>query len=84
MGPKNSKNRAGGADLLILAHFPLHPPPWLKMRLFLRLVLAAKFGAPSGPFSESYYTRPIGGVTGHASQLGTDPMGWMMLDVSAR
>ena len=77
IGSKISKNRAGGPDLLILAHFPLRQPPWLKMRLFFRLVLAAKFGAPSGPFSESYYTRPIGGVPGHASQLGTDPMGWI-------
>ena len=77
MGPKISKNRAGGADLLILAHFPLHPPPWLKMRLVLRLVLAAKFGASSVPFSKSDYKLPIGGAPGHASQLGTDPMGWI-------
>ena len=77
MGPKISKNRAGGPDLLILAHFPLRPPPWLKMRLFLRLVLAAKFGASPGPLSESHYNLPIGGVPAHASQLGTDPMGWI-------
>ena len=75
MGPKISKNRAGGADLLVLAHFPLHPPPWLKMRLFFRLVLGAKFGASSVPFSKSDYILSIGGAHSHASQLGTNPMG---------
>jgi len=60
-----------------LAHFPLRPPPWLKMRLFWSLVLGVKFGASSVPFNEFCLTMPIGGAHGHASQLGTDPMGWI-------
>ena len=63
--------------MLMLAHFPLRPPPWLKMRLFLRLVLGAKFGASSVTIDEFCWIKPIGGAHGHASQLGTDPMGWI-------
>ena len=77
IGSKISKNRAGGPDLLILAHFPLCQPPWLKMRLFLSLVLGAKFGASSVPFSKFHYKMPIGGAPCDANQLGTNPMGWL-------
>ena len=48
-----------------------------EMRLFLRLVLGAKFGASSVTIDEFCWIKPIGGAHSHASQLGTDPMGWI-------